>query len=233
MAGSKDVVLRHISAFNARDRQAEPWSADAEMVSPGGAMTGRDQVLAFLGAFQEAFPDGRLDVTSILADGSAAAVEGTFRGTHNGTLHAPGGDIGATGKSIEFRWAALYQTEGEQLASEHLFFDQLDFLSQLGIARAERRPQLLRSRLIGAIPEFSDARAFAGNRAADRLRPPRLCQARPWESVARPPAGPYTLAGMQNDRSGWVASQMTEGTKPPISAGRIGGLALRALDHGL
>jgi predicted ester cyclase len=105
-----------------------------EKASSTRAVTGRDQVLAFLGVFQEAFPDGRLEVTSILADGSAAAVEGTFRGTRNGTLHAPGGDIGATGKSVECRWAALYQTEGEQLASEHLFFDQLDFLSQLGIA---------------------------------------------------------------------------------------------------
>jgi predicted ester cyclase len=133
VTGPKDVVLRHISAFNARDRHADPWSANAEMITPAGAMTGRDQVLAFLGVFQEAFPDGRLEVKQLLADGSAAVAEGTFGGTHTGTLHAPAGDIDATGRSVEFRWAALYQIEGEQLASEHLFFDQLDFLGQLGL----------------------------------------------------------------------------------------------------
>jgi predicted ester cyclase len=133
MTDPKDVVLRHISAFNARDRHAEPWSANAEIVSPAGAVTGRDQVLAFLGVFQEAFPDGQLEVRHMLVDGSAAAVEGAFRGTHNGTLHSPGGDIGATGRSVEFRWAALYRAEGEQLAWEHLFFDQLDFMGQLGL----------------------------------------------------------------------------------------------------
>src|SRR6516225_4904822 len=109
MTAPSDVIRKHIEAFNARDQGAEPWSAGAEMVSPAGTVTGRDQVLAFLGA---------------------------FRGTHNGVLHAPAGDIGPTGKSIEFRWAAIYRTEGDQLASEHLFFDQLDFLGQLGIGPA-------------------------------------------------------------------------------------------------
>jgi predicted ester cyclase len=134
MTAPSDVIRKHIEAFNVRDQMADPWSADSEMVTPGGAMTGRDQVLAFLGVFQEAFPDGRLEIKQLLVDGSAAAVEGAFRGTHNGVLHSPAGDIGPTGKSIEFRWAAVYRVEGDQLASEHLFFDQLDFLGQLGIA---------------------------------------------------------------------------------------------------
>ena len=90
----------------------------------------------FLASSRRPFPDGRLEIRQLLADGPAAAVEGGFRGTHNGVLHAPAGDIGPTGKSIEFRWAAIYRTDGDQLASEHLFFDQLDFLGQLGIGPA-------------------------------------------------------------------------------------------------
>jgi predicted ester cyclase len=136
MTAPSDVIRKHIEAFNARDQRADPWSASAEMVTPAGTMTGRDQVLAFLGVFQEAFPDGRLEIKQLLADGPAAAVEGAFRGTHNGVLHAPAGDIGPTGRSIEFRWAAIYRTDGDQLACEHLFFDQLDFLNQLGIGPA-------------------------------------------------------------------------------------------------
>ena len=31
------------------------------------------------------------------------------------------------------RWSAIYLTDGDALKSEHLFFDQMDFLGQLGL----------------------------------------------------------------------------------------------------
>lgn len=133
MASSGDVVLRHIEAFNERDAEADPWAADAEIVAPGGAFRGRDDVLGFLGVFQEAFPDGRLEVTKLLVDGSSAAAEGVFAGTHDGVLPSPEGGVAATGKSVEFRWAAIYAVDGDELSSEHLFFDQADLLGQLGL----------------------------------------------------------------------------------------------------
>lgn len=133
MAGSGDVVVRHIEAFNERDPDADPWAADAEIVAPGGAFTGRDNVLGFLGAFQQAFPDGRLEVKKLLVDGFSAAAEGTFAGKHDGVLPSPEGDVAATGKSVEFRWAAVYAVDGDELSSEHLFFDQADLLGQLGL----------------------------------------------------------------------------------------------------
>jgi hypothetical protein len=34
---------------------------------------------------------------------------------------------------LALRWAAVYVTEGDTLKSEHLFFDQMDFLGQLGL----------------------------------------------------------------------------------------------------
>ena len=34
---------------------------------------------------------------------------------------------------FELRWAALHVTDGETLKSEHLFFEQMDFLGQLGL----------------------------------------------------------------------------------------------------
>ena len=133
MAGSGDVVLRHIEAFNERDRDGDPWAADAEIIAPGGAFKGRDNVLGFLGAFQQAFPDGRLEVKKLLVEGSSAAAEGTFAGTHDGVLPSPEGDVAATGKSVEFRWAAVYAVDSDELSSEHLFFDQADLLGQLGL----------------------------------------------------------------------------------------------------
>jgi hypothetical protein len=42
MPDARDVVLKHIAAFNDCDSDAEPWAADAEMVAPGAQVSGRD-----------------------------------------------------------------------------------------------------------------------------------------------------------------------------------------------
>ena len=133
MPDARDVVLKHIAAVNDRDSAAEPGAADAELLAPGGHANGRDEVIGFLGVFQEAFPDLRLEIKRLLTDGSSAAAEGTIAGTHDGVLHTPNGDVAPTGRAVELRWAAVYVTDGDTLKSEHLFFDQMDFLGQLGL----------------------------------------------------------------------------------------------------
>jgi predicted ester cyclase len=133
MPDTKDVILKHIAAVNDRDFEADPWAPDAELVAPGGQASGRDNVISFLGVFTEAFPDLRLELRQLLTDGAAAAAEGTLSGTHDGVLHTPNGDVAPTGRAVEFRWAAVYATDGDTLKSEHLFFDQMDVLGQLGL----------------------------------------------------------------------------------------------------
>ena len=133
MPDARDVILKHIAAFNDRDSAADPWAADAEMTAPGAQISSRDAVIGFIGVFQEAFPDLRLDVKQLLSDGTAAAAEGTMTGTHDGVFHTPNGDVAPTGRAIELRWAAVYATDGETLKSEHLFFDQMELLGQLGL----------------------------------------------------------------------------------------------------
>jgi predicted ester cyclase len=133
MPNAREVILKHIAAVNDGDRDADPWAADAELVAPGGQASGRDEVIGFLGVFYEAFPNLRLEIKKLLTDGPAAAAEGTLKGTHGGVLHTPNGDVAPTGRAVELRWAAVYATDGETLKSEHLFFDQLDFLGQLGL----------------------------------------------------------------------------------------------------
>jgi predicted ester cyclase len=133
MPDAKDVILKHIAAVNDRDSEADPWAADAVLVAPGGQADGRDAIIGFLGVFQEAFPDLRLEVEKLLTEGPVAAAEGTIAGTHDGVLHTPNADVAPTGRAVELRWAAVYVTDGDTLKSEHLFFDQMDFLGQLGL----------------------------------------------------------------------------------------------------
>jgi predicted ester cyclase len=136
MDDPKRVVERHVEAFNAKDADGEPWSDDAEFVAPSGSMHGREEVLGFLGVFWEAFPDARLEPSSVLAEGAAVAAEGRFIGTHSGVLRTPDGDVAATGREVEFRWMSSYQVRGDELASEHLYFDQVELLGQLGLMPA-------------------------------------------------------------------------------------------------
>jgi predicted ester cyclase len=133
MPAAKDVILKHIAAVNDRDTGADPWADDAQLEAPGGQASGRDNVISFLGVFTEALPDLHLEVKQLLTDGPAAAAEGTLSGTHDGVLHTPDGDVAPTGRAVELRWAAVYVTDGDTLKSEHLFFDQMDFLGQLGL----------------------------------------------------------------------------------------------------
>ncbi|MDQ1555635.1 MAG: hypothetical protein QOI02_637, partial [Actinomycetota bacterium] len=124
---------KHIAAVNDRDSDADPWADDAQLEAPGGQASGRDNVISFLGVFTEALPDLHLEVKQLLTDGPAAAAEGTLSGTHDGVLHTPNGDVAPTGRAVALRWAAVYATDGDTLKSEHLFFDQMDFLGQLGL----------------------------------------------------------------------------------------------------
>lgn len=78
-------------------------------------------------------PDGRLSVHSYVVDAEHASVEGVFAGVHDGVLQSPQGAVDPTGRSVTFRWSATYRVRGSELVSEHLYFDQLDFLGQLGL----------------------------------------------------------------------------------------------------
>ena len=134
MADPKSIIERHVQAFAAKDAEAEPHGANAEMVAPGGQFDGRDQVLGFLGAFWEAFPDARLEIVRSIGEGSLVAAEGVFSGTHTGILRTPNGDVPPTDRKVKLRWMAMYEISGEELMSEHLYFDQSELMTQLGLA---------------------------------------------------------------------------------------------------
>jgi predicted ester cyclase len=127
------AIERHVAAFNAKDADAEPWSADAELVAPGGQFRGRDQILGFLRVFWEAFPDARLEIVRSISEGSLTAVEALMIGTHTGVLQTPEGEVPPTGRRVELRTMVMYEARGDELVSEHLYFDQVEFMTQLGL----------------------------------------------------------------------------------------------------
>jgi predicted ester cyclase len=134
--GPKQLVERHMAAFNAHDPDGFPWIADIEWEAPGAQLRGREQALGFIGAFWEAFPDARIHVVRLIGEGSLLAGEGRFTGTHDGTMRTPEGEIPPTGRQVEFRWMSMYEVRGDEVAAEHLYFDQAELMAQLGVAPA-------------------------------------------------------------------------------------------------
>jgi steroid delta-isomerase-like uncharacterized protein len=135
MADALDAARRHDDAFNAHDADARMTTetSDIESVLPGGiTLRGREEVVSFLRIFWDALPDAKLTRENELVAGDSVVIEGILTGTHSGTFRAPGGEIPASGNPIRLRYAAVKRIREGQVASEHLYFDQLDFLQQLG-----------------------------------------------------------------------------------------------------
>jgi hypothetical protein len=70
MSDEKQVVERHVAAFNARDPDAFPWADDIEWEAPGAQLSGREQALGFIRVFWDAFPDVRNHVERLLGEGA-------------------------------------------------------------------------------------------------------------------------------------------------------------------
>ena len=135
MADALEATRRHDDAFNAHDAEARIASEtpDVESVLPGGiTLRGPEQVVGFLGTLWEALPDAQVTSENQVAAGDTVVIEGMMTGTHTGPFRSPQGDIPASGNRINVRYASVKRIRDGKVASEHLYFDQLEFLQQLG-----------------------------------------------------------------------------------------------------
>jgi steroid delta-isomerase-like uncharacterized protein len=135
MADAIETARRYDEAFNAQDPEARIayQTPDIEVVMPGGmTLLGPEQVAEVVRVFWEALPDGRFIHHNQVAAGDTVVTEGTLAGTHTGTFRSPPADISATGNRVQLRYASVRRIRDGKVASEHLYFDQLEFLQQLG-----------------------------------------------------------------------------------------------------
>ena len=68
-----------------------------------------------------------------LVAGDWVVQEFTFTGTHTGTLTTPDGDIPPTNRSATGRGVQIMHVENGKISQEHLYFDQVELLTQLGL----------------------------------------------------------------------------------------------------
>ena len=137
MTDVTEAARRHDDAFNAHDpaTRMATEAEDIEFVMPGGiTVRGREQTIGLVGIFWEAVPDMQVTAEKYVVAGDTVAVEGTMTGTHTGTFRVPQGDIAPSGNPIKVRYAAFKVIRNGEVASERLYFDQLELLQQLGAA---------------------------------------------------------------------------------------------------
>jgi predicted ester cyclase len=139
MTTTKQVLERNITAINSRDLAGflDNQQPDVTFTISGGAtLQGRAEVGQYMEAFWAAFPDGVLSFGKQIFDGAAAATEVHFAGTHTGPLSTPNGPIPPTGKHVRLQSVSILRIEGGRVAEEHVYMDQLELISQLGLAPA-------------------------------------------------------------------------------------------------
>jgi len=129
---NKAVVRRWIEAYNERDLEAE-----ADVLATGlvvhvsaapGPMEGLEAWRQFSGSFAEAFPDLRLTVQDIAAEGDTVAARVSFRGTHGGEFQG----IPPTGKQVAFSSMEFNRVRDGKVEEHWVELDLFGLMQQLG-----------------------------------------------------------------------------------------------------
>jgi len=136
MLDARDVARRSNDAFNAKDwtALAQLLSDHVEYVTPGNTVyRGVDGVRDFAANWWTAFPDVRASVHRVTSEGSTVVQEGTLTGTHQGVFRTPTGTIPPMGRRLKGGYVAVLTVEQGRLARQHIVFDRLELLEQLGL----------------------------------------------------------------------------------------------------
>lgn len=134
LEANKELVRQFTEATNAAD-----WEALAEVVAEdftrhsaataGPPVTSREEFVRLQESFLVSFPDQRVTLEQLVAEGDWVAARATYRGTQTG----PVGEFPATGKAVESPFLALFRNESGKIAELWVEWDNVAMLTQLGL----------------------------------------------------------------------------------------------------
>jgi ketosteroid isomerase-like protein len=135
----REAFERGTDTFNAHDLDGfgEVLADDVVFQAPGGIRgEGRQRCVEFYRSWLSSFPDAHVEVQSVHFIDDVAVEEGTFSGTHSGTLHTPTGDIPPTGRAVSVDYIHMLRYRDGKHVLFNLMFDRLLMLEQLGLVPA-------------------------------------------------------------------------------------------------
>ena len=93
--------------------------------------------------YRTAFPDLRLTIEDIIAEGDAVMARWSCRGTHKGDLSG----IAPTGKQFTISGVSIARFSGSKMAEGYVNWDALGLMQQLGVV-----PELAKAKAAAAKP---------------------------------------------------------------------------------
>jgi len=112
--------------FEVFDELFAPTYVNHNMPTP---VPGPEGMKMVIGMFINAFPDFRVDVTDVVADGDYLSSYGRFSGTHQGDFQG----IPATGKQIDATYVDIWRVEEGKLIENWVNIDTMGMMKQLGV----------------------------------------------------------------------------------------------------
>jgi predicted ester cyclase len=111
------------------------YAVDAVATAPDQSeLKGPEAISSYLSQMAEAFPDAQYEPLDQYEAGNVAIDEGYFTGTNTGQIQMPQGEsLPPTGRKLRLRSCDVARVEGGLIVSHHFYWDQLDFLRQLGL----------------------------------------------------------------------------------------------------
>jgi ketosteroid isomerase-like protein len=137
MLTARQVLDRTVTAWNASDEEevVAMGDPDIELTASGGLdFKGSYGLRKWYRLWAEACPDRVVRYHNVVEAAGQAIGEGTFTGTHTGTLHLPMGDVPATGRHLKADYVAVLRVAGGKITYMRHYFDVMDLMIQLGLA---------------------------------------------------------------------------------------------------
>ncbi|QSB14870.1 nuclear transport factor 2 family protein [Natronosporangium hydrolyticum] len=145
MGEARRVMDRLTSAMvdeHSIDSAVDCYAEDAVIMTPdAGEIHGQDGIGEYWRTFIEAFPDSRYEPIQKHEHGHVAIDEGWLVGTNTAPLPLPTGEVmPATGRQIRVRSCDIATIHHGKIKEHHMYFDQMEFLGQLGLAPPPQPP---------------------------------------------------------------------------------------------
>ena len=137
-----DSVIQLWNTGNA-DVAKQLYSDDALRSDPNQSepTRGSREIARYVAEVRAGYPDFKLEINDKVFEANRLVTHWTCTGTHNGEFQG----IPATGKRINIRGLALARIENGKVAEEHVYFDRLTMLEQLGVAPDQGQGQAKRA----------------------------------------------------------------------------------------
>lgn len=132
-----NLVRTLYNAFNAHDfdRAATVLTRESELLNVplGVTFRGPEGNKQFQQGWATAFPDGKVEITNLVATDDQVVVEYTGRGTHTGPLAGPAGTIPATGRKLELHLVDVHHIQNGKIVKSRTYYDVMGMMQQLGL----------------------------------------------------------------------------------------------------